>query len=94
LTSKPSAGRPSIPGYGIPTGREGMLRWDHVLKRMEETHYYWIGTVTRSATPHSVPVQGVWVDETLFFGGGSQTLWWRNFVTNPSVSVHLAETTL
>jgi hypothetical protein len=31
----------------------------------------------------------VWVDNTLYFGGGPDTRWSRNLAANPHVSVHL-----
>ena len=36
-----------------------------------------------------MPTWGVWVDDTLYFGGGPQTRWSRNLAENPQVAVHL-----
>lgn len=87
LQPKPS--RPYIPEYGIPTVVEGTLPWSHVSERMTASHVYWIGTATLDGWPHAVPVWGVWVEETLYFGGGPQTRWSRNLAANPQVTVHL-----
>ena len=39
--------------------------------------------------PHAVPVWGVWVDDRLYIGGGSEVRWVRNLRRNPRVAVHI-----
>jgi hypothetical protein len=56
---------------------------------MSQSRNYWVGTVHPDGRPHAVPVWGVWVDDTLYFGGGPTTRWSRNLVANPQVVVHL-----
>src|SRR5687767_14484053 len=89
--NQPQTSRPYVPGYGIPDSQEGVLAWSHVTERLEKATNYWIGTVNAAdePTPHVVPVWGVWVEDTLYFGGGPQTRWSRNLDENPAVSVHL-----
>ena len=82
-------GRPYIPDYGIPATLEGTLPWSHVTERLEKSRHYWVGTVGPGARPHTVPVWGVWVEGTLYFGGGPDTRWSRNLAANPQVAVHL-----
>ncbi|HVE92203.1 MAG TPA: pyridoxamine 5'-phosphate oxidase family protein [Actinomycetota bacterium] len=84
-----SVGRPHIPGYGIPEHLEGLLPWDHVARRMEGSRHYWVSTCRPDGRPHAMPVWGVWVEGTLYFGGGPQTVWSRNLAANPLVCVHL-----
>jgi hypothetical protein len=48
---------------------------------------YWVTTVSASGRPHAVPVQGVWLDEVFYFGGGPDVLWARNLRENPFVSI-------
>jgi hypothetical protein len=55
---------------------------------MAQARNYWIGTTDPDGAPHTVPVWGVWLDDTLFFGGG-QTRWMRNLARNPAALVHL-----
>lgn len=86
---EPQASRPHIPGYGIPTTIKGILPWSHVGERMERSRNYWVGTVRPDGRPHVVPVWGVWLDGTLYFGGGPDTLWSRNLAATPQVAVHL-----
>src|SRR3712207_3095759 len=81
--------RPEIPeSYGIPRGKEGMLPWSHVGERMAVERNYWLATVRPDGRPHSVPVWGVWVEESLYFGGGRSTRKARNLATNPNVVAH------
>jgi hypothetical protein len=56
---------------------------------MEKARNYWVGTIGLDGRPHVVPVWGVWLDETLYFGGGPDTRWSRNLAVNPQVAVHL-----
>ena len=90
-TIEPQPGRPFIAesDYGIPTSLEGTLPWSHVNERMAQARNYWIGTVSPEGRPHTVPTWGVWVEGTLYFGGGPQTRWSRNLAANPQVAVHL-----
>src|SRR5215471_16599983 len=76
-------------GYGSPGGPESLLPWSYVEERLRAAPNYWITTVGPNARPHARPVDGVWVDGALCFGGSPETRWVRNLVANPSVSVHL-----
>src|SRR5262249_16858566 len=75
--------------YGIPQDMEGLLPWSHVTKRMSETKHYWINTVDTNAQPYANPVDGLWMDEKLYFGGSRQTKWSRNMEKNPAICIHL-----
>jgi hypothetical protein len=88
---EPQPDRPFIAesGYGIPPDLEGTLPWSHINERMAQARNYWIGTVGPEGRPHTVPVWGVWVEDTLYFGGGPQTRWSRNLAASPQVAVHL-----
>ena len=57
---------------------------------MRTASNYWLTTVGPGARPHARPVDGVWVDGALCFGGSPETRWVRNLMVNPSVSVHLS----
>ena len=74
--------------YGVPKGEEGLLPWGHVSGRMIAARNYWLSTVGPDGRPHSVPVWGVWVDETFHFGGGRSTRKARNLTANPNVVAH------
>ena len=79
----PIASRPSIPGYGIPKDKKGLLSWSHVTERMVTAMQYWISTVGPDSRPHATPVDGLWLDDRLYFGGNPQTRRHRNLAANP-----------
>ena len=90
LRNSPSVGRPRIPAeYGIPKNNKGLLSWSHVIERMAHAMHYWICTVGADGRPHVTPVDGLWFDDKLYFGGSPQTRRNRDLAENPAVSVHL-----
>ncbi|MEW6207577.1 MAG: pyridoxamine 5'-phosphate oxidase family protein [Acidobacteriota bacterium] len=88
--SGPQASRPYMPSdYGIPKHKRGMLTWSHVTTRMSEAMHYWVSTVDAEGRPHSTPVDGLWIDSELYFGGSPGTRRNRNLAVNPAVCIHL-----
>lgn len=87
----PIASRPYIPGYGVPKHKKGLLPWSHVSERMDETLRYWVSTVSPDGRPHATPVDGLWVDECLYFGGSTKTRRSRNLAKNRAVCIHLED---
>ena len=57
---------------------------------MRAASNYWITTVGPGGRPHARPVDGVWVDGALCFGGSPETRWVRNLMSNPLISVNLS----
>ncbi len=78
-----------VEGYGVSSGAEGLLTWDHVRRRMEASRNYWIGTTRPDGRPHAAPVWGVWLDDALFFGTDPRSRKARNLRANPEVVAHL-----
>lgn len=87
----PRADRPYIahPEYGVPDHHEGLIEWQWVAERFGSEKNYWIGTVTPAGAPMARPVWGVFVDDTICFGGGPKTKWSQNLTHEPRVSAHL-----
>ena len=86
----PIASRPHIPpGYGIPKDKRGLLPWSHVTERMANATHYWICTVSPDGRPHATPVDGLWLEGRLYFGGSPETRRARNLAANPAACVHL-----
>lgn len=84
------ATRPQLPSeYGVPTETEGLLPWSFVEERLRDAPNYWVSTVGPGGVPHARPIDGVWVDGALCFGGSPQTRWVRNLQQNARMSVHL-----
>jgi nitroimidazol reductase NimA-like FMN-containing flavoprotein (pyridoxamine 5'-phosphate oxidase superfamily) len=78
------------PDYGRRGGEaDDPLPWERVDQWLREAPNYWVSTVMPGGRPHSRPVDGVWVEGALCFGGSPETRWVRNLVANPSISVHL-----
>src|SRR6266545_3477969 len=91
----PTARRPHSPGraYGIPKNKKELLPWSHVSDRMAQARAYWICTVSPEGRPHATPVDGLWLDDRLYFGGSPETRRHRNLAANPAVSIHLDSST-
>lgn len=87
----PVASRPHIEGYGIPKDKKGLLPWSHVTERMEKAMHYWVCTVSPDNRPHATPVDGLWIEDRLFFGGSHTTKRNRNLTQNPAVCIHLED---
>src|SRR5215471_19964082 len=86
----PLTDRPRMPKqYRLPRDKKGLLAWSYVVERMTEAKHYWICTVTPDGRPHATPVDGLWMDDVLYFGGSPETRWQRNLVENPACSIHL-----
>ena len=82
--------RPKIPAeYGIPKHNKGLLPWSHVTERMTQAMHYWVCTVGTDHRPHITPVDGLWLEDRLYFGGSPKTRRNRDLTANPAVSVHL-----
>lgn len=75
--------------YGVPKHEKDLLTWSWLSARMAAARNYWVHTTRPDGRPHARPVWGVWIDDTLYFGGGPQTRWSRNLAHNPAVTVHL-----
>jgi hypothetical protein len=89
-TTSPVISRPKIPAeYGVPKNHKGLLSWSHVTARMTQAMHYWLCTLGRNGRPHLTPVDGLWLEDKLYFGGSPKTRRNRDLTANPAVSVHL-----
>jgi hypothetical protein len=66
--NEPVASRPHVPGYGISQSLDGLLSWSEVEKSLEAARSYWLVTTSVDGSPHSRPVDGIWLDGVLYFG--------------------------
>jgi nitroimidazol reductase NimA-like FMN-containing flavoprotein (pyridoxamine 5'-phosphate oxidase superfamily) len=78
----PKGQRPRMPGYGMPTGAKGLLAWTWAERRLRSSHNYYVMTVRPDATPHAMPVWGIWVDGRFYFSTGGQSRKARNLAAN------------
>jgi hypothetical protein len=90
----PVASRPQLPvEYGVSGSTKGLLPWSHVTDRMTKAPHYWMSTVGPDGRPHATPVDGIWLEDRLYFGGSPNTRRQRNIAANPAVCVHLESAT-
>jgi hypothetical protein len=88
--SAPRASRPQLPPeYGVSRNPKGLLPWAHVTTRLARSLHYWVCTVGPGGRPHATPVDGLWLDDRLYFGGSPRTRRQRNLAANPEACVHL-----
>ncbi len=83
VTKAPKAGRPYMPGYGLPSGTKGLLPWKWAEERLKKSHNYWITTVKPDGSPHTMVVWALWMDGELLFSTGRQSRKARNLEKNP-----------
>ena len=84
--------RPRLPPvYGVSTSNKGLLPWSHVDERMSKAMRYWVSSVDDEGRPHSMPVDGMWIDGRLYFGGSPATKRNRNLAANSAACIHLEE---
>src|SRR5918992_4214566 len=74
--------------YGKPTKK---LEWAAVRKDLEEAPTYWVSTTRRDGRPHVVPRDGIWLDDTWYYGGAPETVHNRNVQKNPAVAMHIGD---
>lgn len=78
--------------YGqTDTTRADLQAWDDVAARIAASPNYWLATTTPDGRPYVRPVDGVFVDATLAFGGSPATRWVRHLQQRPAVSVSLPD---
>ena len=74
--------------YGRPSKT---LRWDDVRRDLEEAQVYWVASTRPDGRPHTVPRDGIWLDDTWYYGGSPETVHSRNVMKNPAVAMHIGD---
>ncbi|TDO35181.1 nitroimidazol reductase NimA-like FMN-containing flavoprotein (pyridoxamine 5'-phosphate oxidase superfamily) [Kribbella sp. VKM Ac-2527] len=75
-------------GYGRTTKT---LSWESVRAQLTEAKQYWLATNRANGSPHLVPVDGLWIDDLLYYGGSPETVHVRMVRADPHVTVHLPD---
>jgi nitroimidazol reductase NimA-like FMN-containing flavoprotein (pyridoxamine 5'-phosphate oxidase superfamily) len=84
---EPKVERLDIPKeYGDP---KKLLTWEEVRSKLEKERTYWVASVRPDGRPHVIPKDGVWIDDTWYYGGMPTTVHHRNLRTNPAVAMHI-----
>jgi Pyridoxamine 5'-phosphate oxidase len=78
-----------MPGYGVrePDVGTGLLPWSWAVKRLEESHDYWVATTWPGRPPHVMPVWGVWRDGAIWFSSGLRSRKARNLARDARCTV-------
>jgi hypothetical protein len=76
------------PEYGSPSQ---VLPWADVRARLEEARQYWLATTRPDGRPHTVPTDGLWLDDAFWFGGSPRTVKHRNLTADGRASLHLPD---
>jgi nitroimidazol reductase NimA-like FMN-containing flavoprotein (pyridoxamine 5'-phosphate oxidase superfamily) len=86
---EPTAEQLALPtAYGSP---DRLLCWPDVEQRLAEARVYWLATTQTDGSPHVVPVDGMWLDGAVWFGGHPSTKHTRNLRANPAAVLHLED---
>lgn len=93
MTMSPIATPARFPAeYGqTPTAMEEQLSWTDVAEQIAASPNYWLATTTNDGRPHLRPVDGVFVDATLAFGGSPAARWVQHLQQRHAVSVSLPD---
>jgi Pyridoxamine 5'-phosphate oxidase len=74
--------------YGATTRAQP---WSAVSARLAAAKQYWVATNRPGGSPHVVPVDGLWVDDALYYGGSPDTVHVRTALADPHVTIHLPD---
>ena len=75
-------------GYGA---NASTMTWADVSAQLAAAHQYWVATNRPGGSPHLVPVDGLWVDDILYYGGLPTTFHVRAALADPHVTIHLPD---
>jgi hypothetical protein len=91
MSEQPSGRRAVFPhDYGARGGEgDEVVAWGAVEEKLAAATSYWLTTISPDGRPHARPVDGVWLDGALIFGGSPDTRWVRNLQRHRALSVHL-----
>jgi len=89
MTTEPASRPARFPAeYGDPS-KGDRTAWEEVEGKLAAASNYWVATNHPDGHPHVRPVDGVWIDGALVFGGSPETRWVRNLQSDPRMTVNL-----
>ena len=90
MSHEPETTRPNIP-FNLMSAEEGagLIPWQRAIEKLIAARTYWICTTRPNGKPQSVPMWGLWLDDTLYFRTNPYTKTVRNLRENPCLLIHL-----
>ena len=85
---------PTIEPLVMPDGygdNVATMSWSDVRAQLTDARQYWLATNRQHGSPHVVPVDGLWVDDVLYYGGYPTTVHVRTALADPHVTIHLPD---
>lgn len=80
---EPQASRPHMDDYQVPRALEGTLSWEWARTRLITSHNYWLTTTRPAGAPHTMPVWGIWLNNTWYCATSARSRKARNLAKNP-----------
>ena len=74
--------------YGSPKKK---LEWASVQTDLEEAPVYWVASTRPDGRPHVVPRDGIWLDDTWYYGGSPETVHNHNVEKNAAAVMHIGD---
>ena len=74
--------------YGSPSK---LLDWASVRAELEAAPVYWVASTRPDGRPHVAPRDGLWLDDTWYYGGSPKTVHNKNIDVNPAVAMHIGD---
>ncbi|MER7608867.1 pyridoxamine 5'-phosphate oxidase family protein [Nocardioides sp. NPDC127503] len=75
-------------GYGTPSE---LMAWEDVRQRLVEAKQFWFAFERPGRSPHVTPLDGIWFEDKLVYGGSPETLHRRLAAEHPKVTVNLPD---
>lgn len=74
--------------YGTPSE---LLAWEDVRQQLIEAKQFWFAFERPGRSPHVTPLDGIWFEDKLVYGGSPETLHRRLAAEHPKVTVNLPD---
>jgi hypothetical protein len=75
-------------GYGTPSE---LMAWEDVRQQLVEAKQFWFAFERPRRSPHVTPLDGIWFEDKLIYGGSPETLHRRLAAEHPKVTVNLPD---
>ena len=74
--------------YGVPRRK---LRWPDVAARLTEAEHYWLASTRPDGRPHTIPIDGLWHEDRMWFGGSAASIHHENLSASGAAILHVED---